>query len=115
MHEGLKEIIEKAMALPPESKLYLADLLRNHVAEHEMKAEFPVKDPTKEELEEQGRRWNVSINKLYEAGEIEKADKLKKFHEATKAFAEIDEPDLDIEEIYKDRIRNVGRGGYIGF
>jgi hypothetical protein len=59
---------------------------------------------------------DISELKLYyEAGETEKADRLKYFLDVVNAYAEIDEPDIDAEEIYKEREHNVARGGYIGF
>ena len=100
MQAKLEDVIETAMSLPLESQMKLAELLQKNVIEQREAANSPMS---------LNQEWYDKIHALYEAGETEKANKLKRVVDNITACAKLDEPDLDIDEIYRERERNVAR------
>lgn len=103
MQAKLEDVIETAMSLPLESQMKLAELLQKNVVEQQEAANSSISEADNE-LEGYAR-----VKALYDAGETEKADRLKYFLNTLDAYAEIDEPDIEADDIYKEREHNVAR------
>jgi len=116
MQAKLEDVIETVMSLPLESKMKLAELLQKNMVEQQEAANSPISEA--DELEGYARvqalmsktdelEGHARVQALYGAGETEKADRLKHFLDTLNAYAEIDEPDIEAEDIYRERERNV--------